>query len=295
MNEQQFFDSLKQSEKIVIELPSIPNLDMLCSAYLIKSFINDKAKIQSSENNFTILLGNKKVDIISEAELKNLTPSKYIYSCMIKNNEKLLKPFTHNILKLVDYCSRTVSKNLNKQERKPGSFVYVIYGIRNFVKLDELYSVFSHLSDKVMMEPNFLITMCDIELYLYNQELAEKINKSTTETKELIAKKVKFSKLGDKYWIAFNYSDINLAKTLFLHNRDLILYVYFNDVTGMIFKKNFQEDLADQIKEKMKESCNLKSKSSKHFIIEKKDEKVEKIEDIIVDVVYKVIKDYELI
>jgi len=298
MDERKLFETLQNSESLVIELPSVPNLDVLCTAYLIKSFINESAELISSpESKFKIVAGDTEINLAEIAEVKNLTPSKYLYSCMVKNSEKLIRPFTHNILKLVDYCSRAVMKNLNKQERKPGSFVYVIYGIRNFVSLEELYSVFSYLSDRVMMEPSFLTTMCDIELYLYNQELADKINKSAVEAKELIAKKVRFAKLGDKHWIAFNYSDINLAKTLFLHNRDLILYVYFNDVTGMIFKKTIQEEIIEKIINKIREHYEVTHKSGKHVIIgkAKKEEDVAPIEDLVIDAVYETLKDYELL
>ena len=266
MTEEELYAWISTADKL--EIHHAVNLDELCAVFMIKQAINSSAQIEVKD--FEKGIRVKDLNLQTIANKKGLSLSKLIYGMIIKFKQTTKFHNPHNLLKLVDYCSRSTEKMLTKNERQKGSLINVIYAVRAALDdYNEIYAIFEYFANKVLQNPEYLNTMCDIELSITRPELAKEIYETNRGIRDVMAKYVRFIRV-DKYWIVYNTSDRNLARILFMEIPNLLVYCFKSDrETGIIFRFALSKEAENKLIEYAMDKLNSEvvKKGKKIYIL----------------------------
>jgi len=242
------YDEIIRKRKIYV--PKMVNLDELCFLWFItKMRLPEPIRIEFVDSLTDLPLdqafvigfeGFLTIQVIPPGQ----SLSKLFYRDYLKHREMFDLPATHSLVMLVDYCTRAVRRKLSDKEKQPGSFVHVIYTLRSFgVAPERLLEVFDYLANRILEEPEFLSTMCDVELDIFDNTLSRYLYEADKARSAIISKHVYF-RFVDSFFIAVNNSDHNVAKFIFHDFPYVKLYVFSSPVTGLtgvIVRKGFKD------------------------------------------------------
>ncbi|MEM5853034.1 MAG: hypothetical protein QXG39_02840 [Candidatus Aenigmatarchaeota archaeon] len=250
------FEKFFETKTIVA--PKFLNLDELCFLFLASNF-KEPVKIQFSESpkqapfyiGFSSALSSQKLP-------PGQSISKLFVREILKRPDDFKIPVSKNLMLLIEYCTKVAKRQFSPNDTRPGSLAHVVYSLRSSdLPPEKLFEIFSQIALKILEEPDFLNTMCDLLLESLSPEYAKVFHELDSFRSKILTRNIRFIYCKN-FFIAINQTDYNVSKQIFTSVPFVGLYIFKSPVSqmaGVIVHKKYSGQVPmKEIYNKIKES-----------------------------------------